>query len=54
MTFLILSVNFIFGYLIIKNYEKIEETNLDNLIKVISPKIDINRFLQDENPEEIF
>ena len=43
-TFLILSVNFIFGYLIIKNYEKVEETKLDTIIKVISPKIDINRF----------
>ena len=51
-TFLILSVNFIFGYLIIKNYEKVEETKLDTIIKVISPKIDINRFFQNENPED--
>ena len=51
--FLIMITNFIFGNLIIKNYEKIKETNLDTLIKVISPKIDINRFLQDVNPEEI-
>ena len=51
--FLIMITNFIFGNLIIKNYEKIEETNLDTLIKVISPKIGINRFLQDVNPEEI-
>jgi len=34
-------------------YEKIEKTNLDTLIKVISPKIDINRFLKDVNPEKI-
>jgi apolipoprotein N-acyltransferase len=45
--------NFIFGNLIIKNHEKIEKNNLDTLIKVISPKIGINRFLQDVNPEEI-
>ncbi len=51
--FFIMIANFIFGNLIIKNYEKIEETNLDTLIKIISPKIDINRFLQDINPEEI-
>jgi len=52
-TFLILIINFIFGNLIIKNYEKIEATDLENLIKVVSPKIDINRYLQDVNPEEI-
>ena len=51
--FLIMITNFIFGNLIIKNYEKIEKTNLNTLIKVISPKIDIKRFLQDVNPEEI-
>ena len=51
--FFIMITNFIFGNLIIKNYEKIEETNLDTLIKVISPKIDINRFLKDVNPEKI-
>ena len=52
-TFLILVVNFIFGNLIIKNYKKIEETNLDTPIRIVSPKIDIDRFLQDANPEEI-
>ena len=51
--FLIMITNFIFGNLIIKNYEKIEKTSLNTLIKVISPKIDIKRFLQDVNPEEI-
>jgi len=51
--FLIMITNFIFGNLIIKNYKKIKETNLDTLIKVISPKIGINRFLQDVNPEKI-
>tara|TARA_A100001011_G_scaffold346795_1_gene383434 strand:- start:32 stop:1378 length:1347 start_codon:yes stop_codon:yes gene_type:complete len=51
--FLVMITNFIFGNLIIKNYEKIEETNLDTLIKVISPKISINRFLEDVNPKEI-
>jgi len=51
--FLIMITNFIFGNLIIKNYEKLEETNLDTIIKIISPKIGINRFLLDVNPEKI-
>ena len=32
---------------------KINETNLNFVIKIISPKIDINRFFGDENPEKI-
>ena len=44
--------NFIFGNLIIKNYEKLEETNIDTTIKIISPKIGINRFLLDVNPAQ--
>ena len=43
--FLIMITNFMFGNLIIKNYEKLEETSLDTIIKIISPKIGINRFL---------
>jgi len=50
---LILIINFTFGNLIIKNHEKIEDTKLDFVIKVVSPKIDINRFFQDEDPEKI-
>ncbi len=51
--FLIIIINFTFGNFIIKNYEKIEKTDLNTLIKVISPRIDIKRFLMDVNPEEI-
>ena len=49
----ILIINFFYGSLIIKNNEKINETNLNFVIKIISPKIDINRFFGNENPEEI-
>ena len=49
----ILIINFFYGSLIIKNNEKINETNLNFVIKIISPKIDINRFFGDENPEKI-
>ena len=50
---LILCINFVFGNLIIKKHEKIEETKLEFLIKIVSPKIDINRFFQNEKPEKI-
>ena len=49
----LLILNFFYGSLILKNNEKINETNLDFVIKIISPKIDINRFFDDENPEKI-
>ena len=49
----ILIINFFYGSLIIKNNEKINETNLNFVIKIISPKIDIKRFFGNENPEEI-
>ena len=42
--FLIMITNFIFGNLIIKNYEKLEETSLDTIIKIISPKIGLIDF----------
>jgi len=48
---LILIINFFYGSSIIKKYEKIENTNLDYIIKIVSPKIDIKRFFQNEDPE---
>ena len=53
LTFLIVFSNFIFGNIIIKKHEKIKETKLDFTIKVISPKININRFFANEDPEKI-
>ncbi len=52
-TTLILIINFLFGSLIIKNNDKIIQNKLNFVIKIISPKIDINRYFKDENPEKI-
>jgi len=49
----ILIVNFLYGSLIIKNNEKISKTNLNFLIKIISPNIDIARYFENESPEKI-
>ncbi len=51
--FLILIINFFYGSLILKNKDNVNEINLDFVIKIISPKININRFFQNENPEKI-
>ena len=49
----LLIINFFYGSLIVKNNKKTYETNLNFVIKIISPKIDINRFFEEENPEKI-
>ena len=49
----ILTINFFYGSQSIKNNEKIGHKSLKFTIKVVSPKIEINRFFQNENPEEI-
>ena len=53
LTLIILSINYFIGNLIIKKSEKLEEVKLDFIIKIISPKIDINRFFEEENPKKI-
>ena len=50
---LILIINFFYGSLIIKNNEKKNEINLNFVIKIISPKIDINRYFEGESAEKI-
>ena len=52
-TIIILITNFFYGSLVIKNNDKVNEINLDFSIKIISPKIDINRFFEYENPDSI-
>jgi len=52
-TTVILITNFFYGSLILKNNNKINQTDLNFVIKIISPKIDINRFFEDEKPEKI-
>ena len=52
-SFILISINFFYGYSTIKKYEEIKKINLNFVIKVVSPKIDINRFFQNITPEEI-
>jgi len=49
----ILIINFFYGSLIIKNNEKIDKTNLNFLIKIISPNIDVARYFENESLEKI-
>ena len=48
--FLIFTLNYIYGHLRIDNYNKNETKSLNTQIKIISPKIDLNRFLNNEDP----
>ena len=45
--------NYIWGNSIIEKYQKIENKDLQFTIKIISPKIDINRYFQNENPSKL-
>jgi apolipoprotein N-acyltransferase len=46
-------INIFYGNLIIEKNKKANEINLNFIIKIISPKIEIDRFFQNENPEKI-
>ena len=50
---MLLIANFFYGSIILKNNEKVNPRNLNFVIKIISPKIEIKRFFKDENPEKI-
>ena len=50
---LLLFINFFYGSSTIKKNEEINKINLNFVVKIISPKIDINRFFQNEAPEKI-
>ncbi len=49
---LILCINFFYGTSVIKKYDDFNKINLNFVIKIISPKVDINRFFENEAPEE--
>ena len=49
---LLLSINFFYGTSVIKKYEDVSKTNLNFVIKIISTKVDIKRFFENEAPEE--
>ena len=52
-TITILLINFLYGSFIIKSNNKIVENDLNFIIKIVSPKIGINRYFENENPEKI-
>ena len=49
---LIICVNYFWGKSKLRQYELNEKTDLGFTIKIISPKININRYFQNENPSE--
>ena len=53
VTTLLLLINFMYGSLILKKNQTINENNLNFVIKIISPKIDIRRYFENESPESI-
>jgi len=53
LSILVLTINFLYGELVIRKNDKVDDTDLDFIIKIISPKIDINRFFLNEDPEKI-
>ena len=52
ISLLVIFTNYFWGNTILKNYETTEKKNLGFTIKIISPKININRYFQTENPRE--
>ena len=51
LSLVILFVNFIYGEVVINNFNKIGKNDLDFKIKVISPNMKIDRFLTYQDPE---
>ena len=49
---ILIITNFFYGILTIEKNKKVDETNLNFIIKIISPKIEIDRFFQNESPEK--
>ena len=49
---LIIFINYFWGHTNLKKYELVEKNDLGFTIKIISPKISINRYFQKENPSE--
>ena len=45
-------INFLYGNLIIKNFEKKKYDNLSSIIRVVSPNIPIERFLTNQDTEK--
>ena len=52
-TTFILLINFLYGSFIIKSDDKFIQNDLNFVVKIVSPKISINRYFEDESPEKI-
>ena len=52
-TTFILLINFLYGSFIIKSDDKFVQNDLNFVVKIVSPKISINRYFEDESPEKI-
>ncbi len=50
---IILIINFLYGSFVINNSKALNNKNSNSLIKIVSPKIDIDRYFTNENPEKI-
>ncbi len=51
LSLILLVINFLYGNLIINNFEKKKHDKLSSIIRVVSPNIPIERFLANQDPE---
>ena len=52
LSLILVVINFLYGNLVIKNFEKKKHNNLSSIIRVISPNIPIERFLTNQETEK--
>ncbi len=52
LSLILVMINFLYGNLIIKNFEKKKYDNLSSIIRVVSPNIPIERFLSNQDTEK--
>ncbi len=52
LSLILVVINFLYGNLVIKNFEKKEYDNLSSIIRVVSPNIPIERFLSNQDTEK--
>ena len=49
---IIIITNYFYGSLVIEKNKKVDDINLNSIIKIISPKIDIKKFFQNNTPDQ--
>ncbi len=52
LSLILVLINFLYGNLIIKNFEKKKYDNLSSIIRVVSPNVPIERFLSNQDTEK--